>query len=43
VETPLIRCDEAAWRFLGLSFAGWNAVVSAGLALIAAYGATRRA
>lgn len=43
VDTPLIRCDEAAWRFLGLSFAGWNALVSAGLALIAAYGATRRA
>jgi len=43
VNTPLIRCDEAAWRFLGLSFAGWNALVSAGLALIAAYGATRRA
>jgi len=24
----VIRCDEAAWRFLGLSFAGWNAVLS---------------
>ena len=22
------RCDEAAWRFLGLSFAGWNVVTS---------------
>jgi disulfide bond formation protein DsbB len=43
VDTPVIRCDEAPWRFLGLSFAGWNAVVSAGLALIAAFGATRRA
>jgi disulfide bond formation protein DsbB len=43
VETPVIRCDEAPWHFLGLSFAGWNAVVSAGLALIAAYGAARRA
>ena len=29
VDTPIIRCDEASWRFLGLSFAGWNAVVSA--------------
>ncbi len=23
-----IRCDEASFRFLGLSFAGWNAVLS---------------
>ena len=29
VDTPVIRCDEASWRFLGLSFAGWNAAVSA--------------
>ena len=42
VDTPVIRCDEAPWHFLGLSFAGWNAVASAGLALIAAFGATRR-
>jgi disulfide bond formation protein DsbB len=42
VDTPVIRCDEAPWHFLGLSFAGWNAVASAGLALIAAYGAARR-
>jgi len=30
-EIPLqgaIRCDEAQWRFLGLSFAGWNALIS---------------
>lgn len=26
--TSVIRCDEAAWRFLGVSLAGWNAVVS---------------
>jgi disulfide bond formation protein DsbB len=42
VDTPVIRCDEASWRFLWLSFAGWNAVISAGLAALAAYGATRR-
>ena len=41
-ETPIIRCDEAAWRFLGLSFAGWNAVISAMLAGIAAYGVAKR-
>jgi disulfide bond formation protein DsbB len=42
VDTPVVRCDEASWRFLGLSFAGWNAVVSAFLAGVAGYGATRR-
>lgn len=26
--TRVIRCDEAAWRFLGLSLAGWNVVAS---------------
>jgi disulfide bond formation protein DsbB len=36
-------CDKAAGRFLGLSFAGWNAVASAVLAGIAFAGAfTRR-
>jgi disulfide bond formation protein DsbB len=29
--TKVIRCDEAAWRFAGLSFAGWNVVVSLAL------------
>jgi disulfide bond formation protein DsbB len=24
----VIRCDEAPWRFLGLSFAGWNVATS---------------
>lgn len=31
----VIRCDEAQWRFAGLSFAGWNAVVSLVLCLAA--------
>ncbi|HLK26439.1 MAG TPA: disulfide bond formation protein B [Caulobacteraceae bacterium] len=26
------RCDEAAWRLLGISMAGWNTLISAGLA-----------
>lgn len=32
----IVRCDEAPWRFLFLSFAGWNAVISAALAIMAA-------
>jgi disulfide bond formation protein DsbB len=42
---PLTRpasCTEATWRLLGLSFAGWNAVVSLGLAAIALFGALAR-
>jgi disulfide bond formation protein DsbB len=31
------RCDEAPWRFLGLSLAGYNALISAILALIAGW------
>ena len=42
-ETPVVRCDEAPLRILGLSFAGWNAVISLGLAGLASFGATRRA
>lgn len=41
-NTKIVACDAAAWRFLGLSFAGWNAVVSALLAGIAAWGATQK-
>ena len=35
-KTKVIVCDEAQWRFAGLSFAGWNVVTSALLALGAA-------
>ncbi len=35
----IVRCDEAAWRFLGLSLAGWNALISAALAAVALAGA----
>ena len=27
------HCDEAAWRFLGLSMAGWNVLISLKLAV----------
>ena len=35
----VVRCDEAAWRFLGLSLAGYNALISLALAAIAIWGA----
>jgi len=34
----IVRCDEAAWRFLGLSLAGYNVLISLALAAIAAWG-----
>lgn len=37
-----IRCDEAPWRFLGLSFAGWSVVISLALAVIGLAAAFRR-
>jgi disulfide bond formation protein DsbB len=41
----VVRCDEAAWRFLGISLAGYNVLISLLLAAIALYGilAWRRA
>ena len=39
-KTRVIRCDEAAWRFLGLSLAGYNVLVSLALVAIALWGAT---
>jgi disulfide bond formation protein DsbB len=42
----VIKCDEAALRFLGISFAGWNVVASALLAVMtfaAAFAAGSRA
>lgn len=36
-------CDDAKWRMLGLSMAGWNALVSAGLAVLSLASAFRGA
>ena len=34
-HAPLIRCDQVQFRFLGISMAGWNAILSlSGAALI---------
>lgn len=42
----VVRCDEAAWRFLGISLPGYNVLISLTLAAAAAWaalGAWRRA
>ncbi|MGA2815672.1 MAG: disulfide bond formation protein B [Xanthobacteraceae bacterium] len=38
----VVRCDEAAWRFLGISLAGYNVLISLALAAIAAFGLLAR-
>ncbi len=37
----VVRCDEVQWRFLGLSLAGYNVLISLLLAAIAAWGFVR--
>jgi disulfide bond formation protein DsbB len=34
MATPLIRCDQVQWSFLGVSMAGWNAILSIGFGLL---------
>jgi disulfide bond formation protein DsbB len=39
----VIRCDEVQWRFLGLSMAGYNVLISLLMAAIAGWVASRTA
>jgi disulfide bond formation protein DsbB len=39
----VIRCDEVQWRFLGLSLAGYNVLISLAMAAIAVWGVVRTA
>src|SRR5271170_628864 len=41
-HTKVAACDEAQLRILGLSLAGWNALISAGLCALALRGAALR-
>lgn len=34
LAAPLVRCDQVQWSFLGISMAGWNAIISIGSALV---------
>ncbi len=36
-SAPAVRCDEASWRLLGISLAGYNALFSLGAAVLGAY------
>ncbi len=37
-KVKVIRCDEVQWRFLGLSLAGYNVLISLAMAALAAWG-----
>jgi disulfide bond formation protein DsbB len=39
----VIRCDEVQWRFLGLSLAGYNVLISLAMAALAGWGIVRTA
>ena len=42
LNVPLVRCDQVQWSFLGISMAGWNAIVSlTGAAAIVALARSR--
>ncbi|WP_186392448.1 MULTISPECIES: disulfide bond formation protein B [unclassified Pannonibacter] len=36
-NTRVVSCTEASWRMFGLSFAGWNMVASAAVAILALF------
>jgi len=38
LNAPVVRCDHAAWRLLGISLAGYNAILSFAIAGAGAYG-----
>jgi disulfide bond formation protein DsbB len=40
-KVKVIRCDEVQWRFLGLSLAGYNVLISLVMAALAAWGIAR--
>lgn len=37
MSAPLVRCDQVQWSFMGISMAGWNAIISLGAAALIAF------
>ncbi len=40
-KVKVVRCDEVQWRFLGLSLAGYNVLISLVMAALAGWGIAR--
>ena len=34
LATPVVLCDQVAWSWLGISMAGWNVILSLGIAAL---------
>lgn len=34
LDTPVVLCDQVAWSWLGVSMAGWNAILSLAIAVL---------
>jgi disulfide bond formation protein DsbB len=42
MAAPVVRCDEIQWQWLGISMAGWNAILSLAAALMILWLSLRR-
>ncbi len=42
LSAPLVRCDQVQWELLGISMAGWNAIISTGFGLVILWLSLRR-
>ena len=42
LNSPMVRCNDIQWSFLGISMAGWNAILSLGSALLILWLSLRR-
>jgi disulfide bond formation protein DsbB len=42
LAAPLVRCDQVQFEFLGISMAGWNALISTAAALVILWLSIRR-
>lgn len=42
LSAPMVRCDAIPWEWLGLSLAGWNALLSALIGGVVLWSSTRR-
>ncbi|HEX8653668.1 MAG TPA: disulfide bond formation protein B [Allosphingosinicella sp.] len=42
LSAPLVRCDQVQWSLLGISMAGWNAILSIGFACVILWLSLRR-
>jgi len=42
LNAPVVRCDSPSWRLFGLSLAGYNFLISSGVALLGSLFLTKK-